>query len=197
MTIRRPDGSWIFHFVNVIDDLEMKISHVIRGEDHLSNTPKHIEIFRALGATPPHYAHIPLILNRDGSKMSKRDEGARVEYYIERGYLPAAVSNYLCLLGWSPKDNREKIDIEEIIRIFDLNHVGRSSATFDPAKLRWLNSEYMLELPRDRFVDLAKDYLCMHFPNFDSVLATKGHGYVRRALATCYRKIKVFDELIP
>ena len=80
MTIRRPDGSWIFHFVNVIDDLEMKISHVIRGEDHLSNTPKHIEIFRALGASPPHYAHIPLILNKDGSKMSKRDEGARVEY---------------------------------------------------------------------------------------------------------------------
>ncbi len=121
MTIRRPDGSWIFHFVNVIDDLEMKISHVIRGEDHLSNTPKHIEIIRALGATPPHYAHIPLILNRDGSKMSKRDEGARVEYYIQRGYLPAAVCNYLCLLGWSPKDNREKIDLDEIIRIFDLS----------------------------------------------------------------------------
>ena len=85
MTIRRPDGSWIFHFVNVIDDLEMKISHVIRGEDHLSNTPKHIELIRALGATPPHYAHIPLILNRDGTKMSKRDAGARVEYYIRRG----------------------------------------------------------------------------------------------------------------
>ena len=93
MTIRRPDGSWIFHFVNVVDDLEMKISHVIRGEDHLSNTPKHIEIIRALGATPPHYAHIPLILNRDGTKMSKRDAGARLEYYIERGYLPAAVRN--------------------------------------------------------------------------------------------------------
>jgi glutamyl/glutaminyl-tRNA synthetase len=129
MTIRRPDGSWIFHFVNVIDDLEMKISHVIRGEDHLSNTPKHIEIFRALGATPPQYAHIPLILNRDGSKMSKRDEGARVEYYIRRGYLPEAVRNYLCLLGWSPKDNREKLDVDEIIRIFDLKNIGRSSAT--------------------------------------------------------------------
>src|SRR5882757_4318392 len=108
MTIRRPDGSWIFHFVNVVDDLEMEISHVIRGEDHLSNTPKHIEIIRALGATPPHYAQIPLILNRDGTKMSKRDAGARVEYYIRRGLLPAAVQNYLCLLGWSPKDNREK-----------------------------------------------------------------------------------------
>ncbi len=155
MTIRRPDGSWIFHFVNVIDDLEMKISHVIRGEDHLSNTPKHIEIFRALGATPPHYAHIPLILNKDGSKMSKRDEGARVEYYIKRGYLPAAVRNYLCLLGWSPKDNREKIDIEEIIRIFDLNHVGRSHATFDPDKLHWLNGEYARELSDAEFYDLA------------------------------------------
>jgi glutamyl-tRNA synthetase len=127
MTLRRPDGSWIFHFVNVIDDIEMKISHVIRGEDHLSNTPKHIEILRALGATPPHYAHIPLILNRDGTKMSKRDEGARVEYYIRRGYLPAAVRNYLCLLGWSPKDNREKIGTDEIVRLFDLKNVGRSS----------------------------------------------------------------------
>src|SRR5436305_5693328 len=89
MTIRRPDGSWIFHFVNVVDDIEMKISHVIRGDDHLSNTPKHIELYRALGAKPPHFAHIPLILNRDGSKMSKRDEGARVASYIEGGYLPA------------------------------------------------------------------------------------------------------------
>ena len=155
MTIRRPDGSWIFHFVNVIDDLEMKISHVIRGEDHLSNTPKHIEIFRALGATPPHYAHIPLILNKDGSKMSKRDEGARVEYYIERGYLPAAVRNYLCLLGWSPKDNREKIGLEEIIRLFDLSNVGHSHATFDPDKLHWLNGEYARELNDTEFYDLA------------------------------------------
>src|SRR5438105_2931453 len=92
MTIRRPDGSWIFHFVNVIDDIEMKISHVIRGEDHLSNTPKHIELYLALGAAPPHFAHIPLILNRDGSKMSKRDEGARVATFIEDyEFDPAAV----------------------------------------------------------------------------------------------------------
>ena len=111
MTLRRPDGSWIFHFVNVVDDIEMKISHVIRGEDHLSNTPKHIELYRALGAEPPQFAHIPLILNRDGSKMSKRDQGARVASYIEQGYAPEAVRNYLCLLGWSPKDNREKIEI--------------------------------------------------------------------------------------
>jgi glutamyl-tRNA synthetase len=191
MTIRRPDGSWIFHFVNVIDDLEMKISHVIRGEDHLSNTPKHIEIFRALGTTPPHYAHIPLILNRDGSKMSKRDEGARVEYYIRRGYLPAAVRNYLCLLGWSPKDNREKIDIDEIIRIFDLKNIGRSSATFDPDKLHWLNGEYARELSDSEFYDLALAKL----KSSGVKLENFPEKYVRAALETCKGKINTFDEL--
>ena len=191
MTIRRPDGSWIFHFVNVIDDLEMKISHVIRGEDHLSNTPKHIEIFRALGATPPQYAHIPLILNRDGTKMSKRDEGARVEYYIRRGYLAAAVRNYLCLLGWSPKDNREKIDIDEIIRIFDLKNVGRSSATFDPDKLHWLNGEYARELGDSEFYDLAVARLKSSGVKLD----TYPEQCVRAALQTCKGKINTFDEL--
>ncbi|HEY4272139.1 MAG TPA: glutamate--tRNA ligase [Candidatus Udaeobacter sp.] len=191
MTIRRPDGSWIFHFVNVIDDLEMKISHVIRGEDHLSNTPKHIELIRALGATPPHYAHIPLILNRDGSKMSKRDEGARVEYYIQRGYLPAAVRNYLCLLGWSPKDNREKLDIDEIIRIFDVKNIGRSSAIFDPDKLHWLNGEYARELGDDEFYELAVARLKSSSVTLDNY----PEKYVRAALQTCKGKINTFDEL--
>ena len=88
MTVRRPDGSWIFHFVNVVDDIEMKFSYVIRGEDHLSNTPKHIELYRALGVPLPRFAHIPLIMNKDGSKMSKRDQGASVDYYIKKGYRP-------------------------------------------------------------------------------------------------------------
>jgi glutamyl-tRNA synthetase len=193
MTIRRPDGSWIFHFVNVIDDLEMKISHVIRGEDHLSNTPKHIELIRALGVTPPHYAHIPLILNRDGSKMSKRDEGARVEYYIRRGYLPTAVRNYLCLLGWSPKDNREKLDLDEIIRIFDLKNIGRSSAIFDPDKLHWLNGEYARELGDEAFYELAAARLKSSGVKLDNY----PEKYVRAALQTCKGKINTFDELPP
>jgi glutamyl-tRNA synthetase len=191
MTIRRPDGSWIFHFVNVIDDLEMKISHVIRGEDHLSNTPKHVEIIRALGATPPHYAHIPLILNRDGTKMSKRDAGARVEYYIRRGYLPSAVRNYLCLLGWSPKDNREKLDIGEIIRIFDLKNIGRSSAIFDPDKLHWLNGEYARELSDEKFYELAVARLKSSGVKLDNF----PEQYVGAALQTCKGKINTFDEL--
>jgi glutamyl-tRNA synthetase len=164
---------------------------VIRGEDHLSNTPKHIEIIRALGAEPPHYAHIPLILNRDGTKMSKRDEGARVEYYIRRGYLPAAVRNYLCLLGWSPKDNREKIDIDEIIRLFDLKNVHRNAATFDPAKLHWLNGEYARELSDREFHDLAVKELRAGGVKIDDY----SDEYIRAALETCQGKINTFDEL--
>jgi len=191
MTIRRPDGSWIFHFVNVVDDMEMKISHVIRGEDHLSNTPKHIELYRALGAEPPQFAHIPLILNRDGSKMSKRDQGASVDYYIKRGYLPEAVRNYLCLLGWSPKDNREKIDIDDIVRIFDLNNLVRSHATFDPDKLHWLNGEYAHELSDSEFYDRAVATLRSAGINIDNYSTE----YVRAALQTCKGKINTFDEL--
>src|ERR1700755_2859713 len=108
----------------------MKISDVIRGEDHLSNTPKHIQLYQALGATPPRFAHIPLILNRDGSKMSKRDAGASVASCQEQGYAPEAVLNYLCLLGWSPKDNREEIEIEEVIQLFDLTKINRRNAAF-------------------------------------------------------------------
>ncbi len=156
MTIRRPDGSWIFHFVNVVDDIEMKISHVIRGEDHLSNTPKHIELYRALGAEPPRFAHIPLILNKDGSKMSKRDLGASLNTYIEQGFLPEAVCNYLCLLGWSPKDDREKIDLEEVVRLFELEKVNRKNAPFDLEKCTWLNGEYTHALRGERFYELAR-----------------------------------------
>ena len=191
MTIRRPDGSWIFHFVNVVDDIEMKMSHVIRGEDHLSNTPKHIELYRALGATPPRFAHIPLIMNKDGSKMSKRDQGASVDYYIKRGYRPEAVRNYLSLLGWSPKDNREKMSIEEITKIFDLNNVVRSHATFDSDKLHWLNGEYARELSEDEFHDLAVSAL----KSADVKIEKFPENYIRDALQTCKGKINTFDEL--
>ena len=104
----RYDGSPMFHLVNVVDDLEMGITHVIRGEDHVSNTAKHIALFRAFGVEPPKFAHIPLILNPEGTKMSKRDKGASLNTYLDEGFLPEAVNNYLCLLGWSPKDNTEK-----------------------------------------------------------------------------------------
>lgn len=159
MTIRRPDGSWIFHFVNVVDDIEMRITHVIRGEDHLSNTPKHLELFKALGFTPPRYAHIPLILNKDGSKMSKRDAGASITSYIEGGYAPEAVRNYLSLLGWSPKENREVLDIEETIRLFELGGINRKNAHFDLDKCLWLNQQHIARMPLPRLIELSTPYL--------------------------------------
>jgi len=191
MTIRRPDGSWIFHFVNVVDDLEMKISHVIRGEDHLSNTPKHIELYRALGAEPPRFAHIPLILNPDGSKMSKRDTGASLNTYIEEGFLPEGVRNYLCLLGWSPKDDREKIALDEVVRLFELEKIHRKNASFDLAKCTWLNGEYTRELPDERFLALAR--IALTRAGYD--LTKFPDEYVRAALETCKGKFRIFSEL--
>jgi nondiscriminating glutamyl-tRNA synthetase len=189
--IVRSDGQPVFHLVNVIDDLEMNITHVIRGEDHLSNTAKHIALFRAFGVEPPKYAHIPLILNVDGTKMGKRDKGASLTSYMEEGYAPEAVVNYLCLLGWSPKNNREKMPIAEVVESFDLPQILRHNARFDMAKLLWLNGEYLRETSQDRFYEL-------------SIHALKRAGldtnkypveYVKAALDTCKGKIKVFSEL--
>ena len=146
MTIRRPDGSYIFHFVNVVDDIEMRITHVIRGADHIYNTGKHIELFRAFGVEPPVYAHIPLILNADGSKMSKRDQGAAVGFYMDDAFLPEAVNNYLCLLGWSPKDDREILSTAEILPLFRWENMNRSNAKFDLEKCRWMNAQYVAAL---------------------------------------------------
>ncbi len=159
MTIRRPDGSWIFHFVNVVDDIEMKITHVIRGEDHLSNTPKHIELYQALGAEPPKFGHIPLIMNHDGKKLSKRDGGSSMTYFMDSGYAPEAVANYLCLLGWSPKDNRELLAISEVQELFDLDNINRRNAIFDLDKCFWLNGQHLATMPLERFVELALPFV--------------------------------------
>jgi len=189
--IVRSDGQPVFHFVNVVDDLEMNITHVIRGEDHLSNTAKHIALFRAFGVPPPKYAHIPLILNSDGTKMSKRDQGASMTTYMTEGYPPEAVVNYLCLLGWSPKNNREKMPVSEVIEVFDLPQILRHNARFDLTKLTWLCGEYTREMAEDRFYELSVQALeragleTRHYPL----------AYVKAALDTCKGKFKLFGEL--
>ncbi|MBI4323799.1 MAG: glutamate--tRNA ligase [Chloroflexi bacterium] len=189
--IVRSDGQPVFHLVNVIDDLEMRITHVIRGEDHLSNTPKHIALFRAFGAEPPQYAHIPLILNLDGTKMSKRDRGASLTTYVEDGYLPEAVVNYLCLLGWSPKDNREMLPLQDVVALFDLPQILRHNARFDLTKLNWLNYEYIRALSAERFAELARQA----FGRSGIALAGFDEAYVNAALATCRDKVKLFSDL--
>jgi glutamyl-tRNA synthetase len=191
--IVRSDGQPVFHLVNVIDDLEMNITHVIRGEDHLSNTAKHIALFRAFGVQPPHYAHIPLILNIDGTKMSKRDQGASLATYEQEGYVPEAVVNYLCLLGWSPKNNREKMSLSEVLELFDLPQILRHNARFDLAKLVWLNGEYVREMPDDRFYELSIHALAHAGLDTNKFPLT----YVKAALDTCKGKFKLFGELPP
>jgi glutamyl-tRNA synthetase len=189
--IVRSDGQPVFHFVNVVDDLEMKITHVIRGEDHLSNTAKHIALFRAFGVEPPRYAHIPLILNPDGTKMSKRDRGASLQTYIDEGYAPEAVVNYLCLLGWSPKENREKMPINETVQRFDLPQVLRHNARFDLGKLEWLGGEYLREMEDGRFRTMGIEALQRAGVELNRYSA----DYVSAALATCKGKIKRFSDL--
>ena len=159
MVVRRSDGSFIFHFVNVVDDIEMKMSHVIRGEDHLMNTPKHLQLFEALGQEPPAYAHIPLILNADGSKMSKRDQGAAVHEYHDRGFLPTAVNNFIALLGWSPKDEAEIFSSSELVERFSLEAVNRSPSRFDWGKCQWLNQQHLMALSPARFAAAAKPHV--------------------------------------
>jgi glutamyl-tRNA synthetase len=189
--IVRSDGQPVFHLVNVVDDLEMRVTHVIRGEDHLSNTSKHIALFRAFGVEPPKYAHIPLILNMDGTKMSKRDKGASLTTYMVEGYAPEAVVNYLALLGWSPKGNREKLLRDELVELFDLPQVLRHNARFDLAKLQWLNGEYLREMADDRFYEQAIHALS------HAGLDTNRFPveYVKAALDTCKGKVKLFGEL--
>lgn len=156
MVVKRSDGSYVFHFVNVVDDLEMKISHVIRGEDHLMNTPKHLQLIEAFGGTPPAYAHIPLILNADGSKMSKRDEGAAVGDYRKQGYLSGAVTNFLALLGWNPKTEDEIFTIQELIERFSLEQVNRAPARFDIEKCKWMNQQHLAKLSDKDFAAGAR-----------------------------------------
>ena len=187
----RSDGQPVFHLVNVVDDLEMGITHVIRGEDHLSNTPKHIALFRAFGVEPPKYAHIPLILNMTGSKMSKSDVGASLNTYMEENYVPEAVVNCLCLLGWSPKGNREKISPAEVVEIFDLPQILRANARFDLTKLRWLNTEYIREMGAERFYELAVHALAKAGIDTSAFPVE----YVRAALDTCKEKVKLLAEV--
>jgi glutamyl/glutaminyl-tRNA synthetase len=189
----RSDGMPVFHLVNVVDDLEMAISHVIRGEDHLANTAKHIALFRAFGVEPPKYAHIPLILNPDGSKMSKRDRGAHVTNYLGDGFTPEAVLNYLALLGWAPADGKEFLSVAELVARFGLDRVNRSAAKFDAKKLEALHFEHTRILEPARFVGTGVEFLTK------AGIDTSGFspGYVAAALETAREKGKLFKDLPP
>jgi glutamyl-tRNA synthetase len=190
--IVRSDGNPVFHLVNVVDDIAMQITDVIRGEDHLSNTSKHVELFKAFGAPVPRYAHIPLILKQNGpGKMSKRDQGALVEEYQRRGYLPEALVNFLSLLGWNPGDNREKMPIEEIIRLFDFKGVNQSNARFDDKKLAHMNMTYLLAQTPEVFVESATSY----FRKQGALAPLADAAYFAEVAKLCQPKLKGLEEL--
>ncbi|MEY4976313.1 MAG: hypothetical protein RIQ97_1508 [Pseudomonadota bacterium] len=146
LVIARPDGTPTYNFCVVVDDIDMAITHVIRGDDHVNNTPRQINIFHALGHTPPVYAHLPTVLNEQGEKMSKRNGAKPVTQYRDEGYLPDAMVNYLARLGWSHGDD-EIFSREQFLAWFDLDHLGKSAAQFDEAKLRWVNAQHLKAMP--------------------------------------------------
>jgi glutamyl-tRNA synthetase len=191
--IVRSDGNPVFHFVNVVDDIAMQITHVIRGEDHLSNASKHVELFKAFDAPVPAFAHIPLILKQNGpGKMSKRDQGALIEEYQKRGFLSEALVNFLCLLGWNPKDDREKMAIADVIQLFDLPGVNQSNARFDEKKLGHMNMTYLLELPTEKFLERATEFFGK-YPAGATALADADK--FREVMRLAQPKIKGFEEL--
>jgi glutamyl-tRNA synthetase len=149
--IVRSDGSPIFHIANVVDDIDQKVTHIIRGDDHVENTFKHICIFKALGAPVPRYGHLSMIVNAQGKPYSKRDGAAFVGEFRDAGYLPEALFNYLLLLGWNPGDDREVLSKEEMVSLFDLEKVHVTAAKFDMKKLQWMNGEYIKRMPKDEF----------------------------------------------
>ncbi len=147
--IARGDGSVLYNFAVAVDDAEMGITDVVRGDDHLSNTPKQLLVLEALGHEAPRYAHLPLLHGPDGKKLSKRHGAASVQELRDAGYLPAAVRNYLALLGWGTDDDTTLMSTEELVKRFRVADVGKSAAIFDEKKLRWLNGRFMREMPLD------------------------------------------------
>jgi glutamyl-tRNA synthetase len=156
--IARGDGRALYNFAVAIDDMDAEISHVIRGEDHLSNTPKQLLVYEALGAEPPIFAHLPLLHGPDGKKLSKRHGSASVQELRDAGYLPEAVRNYLALLGWGSEDDETLIATDDLIQQFDLERVSKNPARFDEQKLRWMNGRYLRELSTDELTERLETF---------------------------------------
>ena len=158
LVIARPDGTPTYNFCVVVDDIDMAITHVIRGDDHVNNTPRQIHIFQALGHVPPVYAHLPTVLNEQGDKLSKRTGAKPVTQFRDEGFLPEAMVNYLARLGWSHGDD-EIFSREQFVQWFNLDHLGKSAAQFDEAKLRWVNAQHLKAMTGDALAALVTVHL--------------------------------------
>jgi glutamyl-tRNA synthetase len=193
--ILKADGFPTYHLAHAVDDHLMETTHVIRGEEWLPSTPKHILLFEALGWEPPVYAHLPMILNADKTKLSKRQGDVAVEDYLAKGYLPEALVNFIALLGWNPGTEKELFSLGELIKEFSLAKVHKAGAVFDIKKLDWMNGEYIKKMENKDFVQAA-------MPFFEKFLATNGlslPGFLAtsfdRAMALEQQRISRLDEV--
>ncbi|HXR60285.1 MAG TPA: glutamate--tRNA ligase [Solirubrobacterales bacterium] len=184
--IARGDGSVLYNFAVAVDDAEMGVTEVVRGDDHLSNTPKQLLVLAALGFEPPRYAHLPLLHGPDGKKLSKRHGAASVQELRAAGYLPAAVRNYLALLGWGTDDDTTLMSTAELVRRFRVEDVGKSAAISDEKKLRWLNGRFMRELPLDEYVAAVAAHL-----------GREPDGQLRDGCAIAQEKAQTLAEVWP
>ncbi len=191
--VARSDGSPTYNFVVVVDDVEMAITDVIRGEDHISNTPKQIQVYEALGAPIPNFAHIPLVLGKDKSRLSKRHGATSMDEYRKEGYLPEAMFNFLALLGWSSGEDRELFSREELVGLFDIAAVGKAGSVFDLEKLTWMNGNYIREMEEERFLELARERLLASGVEGDVLESDWG----RRVALIEKEKMKLVSDIVP
>ncbi|MFH0834584.1 MAG: glutamate--tRNA ligase [Patescibacteria group bacterium] len=194
--IRKSDGQFLYHFTVVVDDCEMEISHVIRGEDHISNTSKHILLFEALGAKVPRFGHLPLLLNKDRSKMSKRDESgkpATIERLEKEGYLPEAVVNFLALLGWNPGGGSEQefFSLQDLIEQFDFGGVAKAGAIFDLERLNFFNAHYLRQLSNDELVEKIRPFLTTEISRW---LTANNEERLKKAVGLARERLKFLGE---
>ena len=194
--VLRSSGVPIYHLSVVADDIDMGITHVIRGDDHISNTPKHILLWQALGKTPPEFAHVPLILGADKKKLSKRHGMTSVTEYERLGYLPDAMVNFLGLLGWSPGGDRELMSRDEMIAAFTLEGISGGAAVFDPEKLDWFNGQYLAHLAPERLVQCVKPLLQAAGLWDDEYEDPARHEWLQRVLRLVLPRVKRLPDFV-
>lgn len=189
----KSDGYPTYHLANIVDDHLMEISHVIRAEEWLSSTPRHVLMYQALGLEPPHFAHLPMLLGSDRSKLSKRHGAVSVTEYYEQGYLPEAMVNFLALLGWSLDDRTEILSRQELIDNFSMERVSRTAAIFNRDKLNWMNGVYIRSLTADEFFEAAEPYLMMDSAAGQAVISSE--EYVRQIMPLIQERAKTLVEV--
>ena len=195
--ILRSNGLPIYHLSVVADDIDMGITHVIRGDDHISNTPKHILLWQALGQTPPEFAHVPLILGTDKKKLSKRHGMTSVTEYERLGYLPDAMVNFLALLGWSPGGDREVMSRDELIAAFSLDGISGGAAVFDPEKLDWYNAQYLAQVKPDDLVRYVKPLLQVAGVWSDEYDDAGRREWLQRVLRLVLPRVRRLPDFVP